>query len=1159
MSDKKLTGFELLQQVGQGGMGVVWKARQLSLDRIVAIKVLRESLSHDPEEVKRIMNEARTAARLKHPGIVQVYDASEEGGSYYFVMEYVDGYNVGQWIRRKQTLPWKDALLVAEYVASALDYAWQSAGMIHCDIKPENVMVDQDGTIKVSDLGLSVTRERLSEQQTEVLGTPSYMSPEQVRGDAPLDCRTDIYSLGASLYQMLTGRRLFQDVSDKDAMDCQLTGQVPDAQELVPTLPAPVASLLERMLVKDRELRLQDWTTTIADIRRVQHGKMPAGKAPPEGSSTIKRNRVKLLRGTLDQGETPARRNWGGWLVVLLVIAGIAAAAFYLLPKSAGWRPLLPMNDGSRNDVANSGTESFDTGPSGARDAATALADVERWTRENPDRYETSMIRFRHVLTEFPGTPEAGTARDQLKVLRERRAQAMAGAWTKLKAEADGLAAKGRHLDAIRLLQSYSGRWAEGTQSNRLELVRVLERKSAEYEGAHVVEEENWRAWIKGLAGSLVEGKFAAAQQAVAQVQTEGQFAAHKEDVESLAGITQGLGSLDDRVVRSFLQQTGSVVRVGLGRSEIAVRIVGAAGKKVRGQTLDGQAEVLFGYDELSGPERLARLGPIDSPDIAIAKGVVSENAGSVGEAEACFGKAGPLLSPLLIEKLGEIKGGGAEAGLARVIKLIGTGVGPYDETAWLAVINDCRPDAERAAQVLAELDKYLATFGKSDFAVKASPVILALQQVCEKAVEGKLVVADAPAVGAPPVVAEAAPAEPVDVAAVSQAVIGRNPGLDPAALSWSVADGVENGGLEIVADGIRDLSPLGSVKGLRRLSVRARSEGSKVALDLKGLAGSGLTDLKLEGYVVKDLGCVRGLNKLKRLAVPGSPIVSLMPLEGMPLVALDVSGTEVRDLNALPAMRLESLNIAKTKVASLSLLVGMPLRELNAGGTLVRDLFAIKGMPLESVVLGQTQIFDFQTLRGMNLTYLDLSDTRVRDLSFCAAMPLKTLLLRGAPIQDVAALKGKTLDLLDLAGSQVKDLLGLSGCTIGELSLANTKLAPRELALLAQVKVDRLNLSGTGVTSLGFLTGKALTSLNIENTRVKDLSPLRGMPLRVLNCQGTDVADFNVLRGMPIEELSISGDLRELRDIGRTLTKLRTVNGFDVRDRPGTGPRAGP
>ena len=198
MSPMQIPGFEMIAKLGEGGMASVWKARQLSLDRIVAIKILSSRMASDADDVQRFQFEAQSAAKLKHPGIVQVYDAACEQGIYYFVMEYVAGYTVGQWLRRKGVLPFEDALLVADGVADALGYAWSKAGIIHCDIKPENVMIDADGTVKVADLGLARTIRTMGAQAeiADIMGTPAFISPEQAEGRQDLDCRTDIYSLG---------------------------------------------------------------------------------------------------------------------------------------------------------------------------------------------------------------------------------------------------------------------------------------------------------------------------------------------------------------------------------------------------------------------------------------------------------------------------------------------------------------------------------------------------------------------------------------------------------------------------------------------------------------------------------------------------------------------------------------------------------------------------------------------------------------------------------------------------------------------------------------------------------------------------------------------------------------------------------------------------
>jgi serine/threonine-protein kinase len=284
-----LPNFEVLGLLGRGGMASVWKARQVSLDRYVAVKILSSSFATDPDDMRRFHEEARAAAQLKHPGIVQVYDANFSDGVYYFVMELVDGYTVGDLLRRKGRVDEEDALIVAESVAEAMDYAWAHYQMVHCDIKPDNIMVDADGTVKVTDLGLShsVTRVKDKKAEEEILGTPAYISPEQVYGSEKLDCRSDIYELGATLYHMVTGRMLFQGKTDDDMLRCHVErDQAPDPRQFAPQMSPAFVLLLEKMLAKAPENRHGDWKLVLADLNRVREGHSPRPSLlPPFGSS----------------------------------------------------------------------------------------------------------------------------------------------------------------------------------------------------------------------------------------------------------------------------------------------------------------------------------------------------------------------------------------------------------------------------------------------------------------------------------------------------------------------------------------------------------------------------------------------------------------------------------------------------------------------------------------------------------------------------------------------------------------------------------------------------------------------------------------------------------------------------------------------------------
>lgn len=200
--------FEILQLLGQGGMGAVYKARQIKLDRIVALKIIAPELGRDPVFAARFLREARALARLNHPCIVSVHDFGEIGDVYFIVMEYVEGVNLRQMMEHGKLKP-EEALAIVPQICEALDYAHEH-GVVHRDIKPENLLIDTKGHLKIADFGLARLTAMDQEEFTltranQVMGTPRYMAPEQMEQTSMVDHRVDIYSLGVVFYEMLTG------------------------------------------------------------------------------------------------------------------------------------------------------------------------------------------------------------------------------------------------------------------------------------------------------------------------------------------------------------------------------------------------------------------------------------------------------------------------------------------------------------------------------------------------------------------------------------------------------------------------------------------------------------------------------------------------------------------------------------------------------------------------------------------------------------------------------------------------------------------------------------------------------------------------------------------------------------------------------------------
>ena len=205
---KQFPQLEIIELLGQGGMGMVYKARQPDLDRLVALKILPLELSRDPAFAERFTREARALAKLNHPNIVALYEFGKAGDFYFFLMEYVDGMNLRQLEQAKVRLTPQEALALIPKICEALQYA-HDEGVVHRDIKPGNILIDKKGRVKIADFGLAriLGVESRADRLTGsgIMGTPQYMAPEQLEHPQEVDHRADIYSLGVVFYEMLTG------------------------------------------------------------------------------------------------------------------------------------------------------------------------------------------------------------------------------------------------------------------------------------------------------------------------------------------------------------------------------------------------------------------------------------------------------------------------------------------------------------------------------------------------------------------------------------------------------------------------------------------------------------------------------------------------------------------------------------------------------------------------------------------------------------------------------------------------------------------------------------------------------------------------------------------------------------------------------------------
>ncbi|MGB9866769.1 MAG: Stk1 family PASTA domain-containing Ser/Thr kinase [Bacillota bacterium] len=333
--------YEILSQLGGGGMAVVYKAYDTYLGRTVAVKMLRPQFCSDPELLKRFKREAQAAASLSHPNIVNVFDVGDYHGSHYIVMEYIAGETLKQYIKRRGKLPIYEALSIAAEICSALDHA-HKRHVIHRDIKPHNIMLTKDGRVKVADFGIArAASDATLTNSGSVMGSVHYFSPEQARGGFTTE-KSDLYSLGVVLYEMLTGRVPFDGESPVGIALKHMQEKPKPPSTLNPEVTPAVEKLVLKALEKNQALRFASAEEMLKAIKDCMFALDPEGTQAKlravretEGTTDVSEEDETILNGV--KRSQPRRSRFWRVLQVLLVIGVVAAVAYLAYRQASAW------------------------------------------------------------------------------------------------------------------------------------------------------------------------------------------------------------------------------------------------------------------------------------------------------------------------------------------------------------------------------------------------------------------------------------------------------------------------------------------------------------------------------------------------------------------------------------------------------------------------------------------------------------------------------------------------------------------------------------------------------------------------------------------------------------------------------------------------------
>lgn len=431
-------GCRILRKIGEGSMGTVYEARQMRMDRSVALKILKPEYSRDREFTHRFLREARLSAQLRHQNIITVHDAGSDGGLYYLTMELIQGDALDDIINQKRVLPVRKSLEIIGCISEALAHA-NDHRMIHRDVKPGNIIIDSRGTARLCDMGLArpLNTEKHITGIDDFVGTPDYTSPEQARGD-DLDIRSDIYSLGCTFFHMVTGRPPFVDKTAVDVIARHVNSEVPSPAKYRKGIPQAVCDIILKMTENDRDRRYERPALIVHDIRLVLKGEKP------EFAANMSLIRTRGLFG-LNRMQTR--------ILCMILILIISVLVGLLL---INWYSGRPDSDPITDPVAPEKHSPFDKIETGNRTLKKEYRELCRFIRKHKDQPEKLFDCVQRINTfnekygsTYPHVLEYTNrakriAQKKIKKISEQRYQDR-------KRKVDALAAQGKFKEACRI------------------------------------------------------------------------------------------------------------------------------------------------------------------------------------------------------------------------------------------------------------------------------------------------------------------------------------------------------------------------------------------------------------------------------------------------------------------------------------------------------------------------------------------------------------------------------------------------------------------------------------------------------------------------------------------------------------------------------------
>lgn len=1157
----RLGHYEVLQVLGRGGFGIVFRAFDETLQRVVAVKVLNPQLAATSPARKRFLREARSSAKVRHEHIVHVY-AVEEQPLPYLVMEFVPGETLQRLLDRVGPLETEEVVEIGRQLAEGLAAA-HAQSLVHRDIKPANILIETGPhlCVKITDFGLARAADDASMTQSGIIaGTPMYMAPEQARGE-PLDHRADLFSLGSVLYTMASGRPPFR-ASNTLAVLKRVAEDTPrPIPEIIPEVPQWLCDLITRLHAKQPEDRiatalevselLQCGMTempTSVDIAKVSVSAAVVVAPAPQKTEQLKVNGADPSPKLKPASTRQSRPRTGRWSIaaagLLLLVAGLGLTEAGGVTNVRGTIVRLFSPDGTLVVEIDDPEVSVQIdGPDLVIKGAGA-----REIRLQPGKHKLEAIKNGKLVREELVTI-TNRGRQVVRVSREPASEAKTAT---IENKGTEPVAASSSFDVAAWERSVAAMTAdEQVQAVRARLLEL----NPESDGNITPTIENDTVAVLAFHSDYVQDITPLRslkhlrKLAIYGAKTEAQ---RLSDLSPLKGMQLTDLNVDHNKIADLTPLSGMpLTRLSLWQ--------------YRGSDLTPLKGMPLTWLNIGGGKQQLDLSPLAGMPLAY----LCVNWSQVSD-------FGPLQN-LPLKELECSNTPLTDAGLVslKACKQLAT-VSLFSTQVTAAGITDLQKSLPNCKVI--DRDPLLAKtpMASPEAWIKAVSAMPAAEQV----------------------------------KAFSARMKELNPGFD-GKVEPTISEDVVTG-LRFETEHVSDISPvaaftkltvfeccgdfsnygkLGLLKDLsplKGLPLRVFRCISAPISNLSPLRGMPLSEINVERTFVSDLSPLEGM-PLRSLNIYTTPVSNLTPLRGLPLELLQATGTQVADLSPLEGMQLQVLHCVATAVRDLSPLKATRLQYLACDRTAIVDLSPLSGLPLRSLSFGYTRVFDLSPLKGMPLDSLNIQDIPVTDLSPLQGLPLKWLAASLRTERDRTQVRAvSTLEIINdksaaefwngvdeeeaklqewikqvstlPADQQVvavaaklkernPDFDGnvthkIESGVVTELGVGQhvVDISPvRALVSLKSFQCDQL-FGGRVLSDLSPLKGMKLTSVELLFTPVTDLSPLQGMPIHNLSLWGTQVSDLTPLKEMPLTDLNCSltrvTDLSQVNDI-KTLTTL--------------------